>query len=262
MEKERDRLRNEPFSQAVQNAYPSRTAAIVLAAGQGKRMKSKIQKQFLLLDGKPVIWYALHAFEESRVDDVILVTGAEEIGYCQNEIVKKYGFSKVRAVVAGGKERYHSVYEGLKALGARLSYHDGDCVLIHDGARPFVDDAMIERILSDIHRYGAAVAGMPSKDTVKLTDADGFASVTPDRSRVWTIQTPQGFAYPLIRRAYDTMMSREEYQKGVTDDAMVVETMTDQKVRLTEGSYRNIKVTTPEDMEIAAAFLHSPERSE
>ena len=182
-------------------------------------MKSKIQKQFLLLEEKPVIWYALHAFEESRVDDVILVTGADEIAYCRDEIVGKYGFSKVRAIVAGGKE------------------------------------PMIERIVSDIRSYSAAVAGMPSKDTVKLADADGFASVTPERAHVWMIQTPQGFTYPLIRAAYDKMMSREEYQQGVTDDAMVVETMTDHKVRLTEGSYRNIKVTTPEDMEVAAAFL-------
>ena len=245
----------DPFAKRKLEPYPARTAAIVLAAGQGKRMKSRIQKQFLLLEGKPLIWYALHAFEESRVDDVILVTGADEIGYCQEEIVKKYGFSKVRAVVAGGKERYHSVYEGLKALEQNLSYGEGASVLIHDGARPFVDEPMIERIQSDIHSCGAAVAGMPSKDTVKLADADGFASVTPDRARVWMIQTPQGFAYPLIRAAYDKMMSCEAYQQGVTDDAMVVETMTEYKVRLTEGSYRNIKVTTPEDMEIAAAFL-------
>lgn len=247
----------DQFGKEKITPHPTRTAAIVLAAGQGKRMKSKIQKQFLLLEEKPVIWYALHAFEESRVDDVILVTGADEIAYCRDEIVGKYGFSKVRAIVAGGKERYHSVYEGLKALGSQLSYREGDCVLIHDGARPFVDEPMIERIVSDIRSYSAAVAGMPSKDTVKLVDADGFASVTPERAHVWMIQTPQGFTYPLIRAAYDKMMSREEYQQGVTDDAMVVETMTDHKVRLTEGSYRNIKVTTPEDMEVAAAFLQN-----
>ena len=104
---------------------------------------------------------------------------------------------------------------------------------------------------------GIRLIRLPSKDTVKLVDADGFASVTPERAHVWMIQTPQGFTYPLIRAAYDKMMSREEYQQGVTDDAMVVETMTDHKVRLTEGSYRNIKVTTPEDMEVAAAFLQN-----
>mgnify|MGYP000103763234 len=111
----------DQFGKEKITPHPTRTAAIVLAAGQGKRMKSKIQKQFLLLEEKPVIWYALHAFEESRVDDVILVTGADEIAYCRDEIVGKYGFSKVRAIVAGGKERYHSVYEGLKALGSQLS---------------------------------------------------------------------------------------------------------------------------------------------
>lgn len=93
----------DQFGKEKITPHPTRTAAIVLAAGQGKRMKSKIQKQFLLLDEKPVIWYALHAFEESRVDDVILVTGADEISYCRDEIVGKYGFSKVRAIVAGGK---------------------------------------------------------------------------------------------------------------------------------------------------------------
>ena len=142
----------DQFGKEKITPHPTRTAAIVLAAGQGKRMKSKIQKQFLLLEEKPVIWYALHAFEESRVDDVILVTGADEIAYCRDEIVGKYGFSKVRAIVAGGKERYHSVYEGLKALGSQLSYGEGDCVLIHDGARPFVDEPMIERIGSDRRR--------------------------------------------------------------------------------------------------------------
>ena len=127
--------------------------------------------------------------------------------------------------------------------------------MIHDGARPFVDAGMIQRVMKAAERYGACVAGMPSKDTVKLSDNDGFAVQTPERSRVWTIQTPQTFSYSLIKDAYDKMMSREEYQQGVTDDAMVVEFMTDCRVRLTEGSYRNIKVTTPEDMAVAEAFL-------
>lgn len=251
--------RSDKSADKVKNNTPSyhgRVSAIVLAAGQGKRMKSNIQKQFLILSGKPLIWYALYAFEKSRmIDDVILVTGRDEIGYCRDEIVKKYGFGKVCAVVAGGKERYHSVYEGLKALETERDYKAGDIALVHDGARPFVDEMMIERIISDVRIYGAVAAGMPSKDTVKLADADRYASVTPDRSRVWTIQTPQGFDYQLIKEAYDRMMSREEYQKGITDDAMAVETMTEHKVRLTEGSYRNIKVTTPEDMDIAEAFL-------
>lgn len=231
-----------------------RFAAVVLAAGRGKRMRSSVQKQFMLLDGKPLLYYALSSFEQSRIDDVLLVTGAQEVEFCRSQIVDKFGFSKVRGITAGGRERYHSVYEGLKELG-KLGYGEEDCVLIHDGARPFVDGGMIERTCLDAVTYGACAAGMPSKDTVKLSDEEGFARLTPDRSTVWTIQTPQAFLYGLIKSAYDKMMSREEYQQGITDDAMVMESMTDIRVRLTEGSYRNIKVTTPEDMAVAEAFL-------
>ena len=157
---------------------------------------------------------------------------------------------------------YGEGYDTINLLLNGVTNHDWNTVMNNSIFYGFdnlllVYLAMIERIVSDIRRYSAAVAGMPSKDTVKLVDADGFASVTPERAHVWMIQTPQGFTYPLIRAAYDKMMSREEYQQGVTDDAMVVETMTDHKVRLTEGSYRNIKVTTPEDMEVAAAFLQN-----
>ena len=242
-----------------------RFAAVVLAAGKGKRMKSTVQKQFLLLRGKPLLYYALAAFENSPVEDIILVTGAEEAEYCRKEIVERFGFRKVRAIVAGGKERYHSVYEGLKALSELLGYgknsmtggeeQEQDYVMIHDGARPFVEKEIIQRVMEDTVAYDACVAGMMSKDTVKLADEDGFAAQTPDRSHVWTVQTPQSFSYSLIRDAYDRMMSREEYQQGVTDDAMVVESMTRRRVKLTEGSYRNIKVTTPEDMTVAEAFL-------
>lgn len=237
-----------------------RFAAVVLAAGKGKRMKSTVQKQFLLLRGKPLLYYALAAFENSPVEDIVLVTGAEEAEYCRKEIVEHFGFRKVRAIVAGGKERYHSVYEGLKALSDQLGYgreisEGQDYVMIHDGARPFVDAEILERVMKDTAAYDACVAGMMSKDTVKLADEDGFAAQTPDRSHVWTVQTPQSFSYSLIREAYDRMMSREEYQQGVTDDAMVVERMTRRRVKLTEGSYRNMKVTTPEDMAVAEAYL-------
>lgn len=242
-----------------------RFAAVVLAAGKGKRMKSTVQKQFLLLHGKPLLYYSLAAFENSPAEDIILVTGAEEMEYCRKEIVERFGFQKVRAIVGGGKERYHSVYEGLKALSEQLGYGTGasvdgkedewDYVMIHDGARPFVDEDILKRVMEDAVTYGACVAGMMSKDTVKLADEAGFAAQTLDRSHVWTVQTPQTFSYRLIKEAYDKMMSREENQKGVTDDAMVVESMTRQRVKLTEGSYRNIKVTTPEDMAVAEAFL-------
>lgn len=226
----------------------NKKTAIVLAAGQGKRMGSKVQKQYLLLEDKPVLYYTLQSFEECPlIEEIVLVTGKEEIAYCQEEIVQKYGFSKVKKIVAGGKERYHSVYEGLRAAEG-TGY-----VLIHDGARPFADGEIIRRICENVEIYDACVAGMPVKDTIKIADEAGFAAQTPDRRMVWQIQTPQAFSYELIRSAYDRLM--EEQPDGITDDAMVVETMTEHKVKFIEGSYHNIKITTPEDLDIAQLFL-------
>ena len=225
-----------------------KTTAIVLAAGAGKRMNSKVQKQYLLLKEKPVLYYSLKAFEESQVEDIILVVGAGEIEYCQKEIIEKYGIQKVRAIVAGGKERYHSVYEGLKAAGQT------DYVLIHDGARPFVSQAIIERTIAAVSEYKACVVGMPVKDTIKIADEAGYAKETPNRSRVWMVQTPQAFSYSLIYDAYTRMLQQED--SAITDDAMVVERMTDYKVKLIAGSYQNIKITTPEDLDVANVYLN------
>ncbi len=227
----------------------AKSAAIVLAAGQGKRMQSHVQKQFLLLNDRPLITYALEAFENSPVDQIILVTGSDEIRYCREEIAEKYGFSKVTKVIAGGRERYHSVYEGLKAAKG------AEYVLIHDGARPLLNQEIISRALEGAKEYGACVVGMPVKDTIKTAGADGFVASTPNRSTLWQVQTPQAFFYPWISQAYEKLFSREEYQQGVTDDAMVLEAMTSHKVKLIEGSYFNIKVTTPEDMAVAEALL-------
>lgn len=233
----------------------AQSCAIVLAAGRGTRMGTKVQKQFLDLGGYPVLYYSLKAFEESRVDEVILVTGQQDVEYCKKEIVEKYGFSKVSAVTAGGAQRYHSVYEGLKRLRETV-----EIVLIHDGARPFLDSGIIDRAVDAAAGYGACAVGMPSKDTVKIANEDGFAASTPERSLVWTIQTPQAFSRNLIFSAYCTMMADEKLQQGITDDAMVVERFTSNPVRLVEGSYENIKVTTPEDMEIAEAILKRRKR--
>lgn len=230
-------------------------AAVVLAAGQGKRMQSSVAKQFMLLAGEPVVCHSLRAFENSEVEAVVLVTSEDEIEFCQKEIVEKYGFSKVIRVTAGGKERYHSVYEGLRAL-SDIMEEDG-IVLIHDGARPMVTGEIITRTIEAAKIRGACVAAMPVKDTIKVADSDGFAATTPDRSTLWQIQTPQTFKFGLIYGAYQKLLSDTEYQKGITDDAMVVETMCGGKVKLVEGSYENIKVTTPEDMIVAESILEN-----
>nr|WP_314465620.1 2-C-methyl-D-erythritol 4-phosphate cytidylyltransferase [uncultured Clostridium sp.] len=227
-----------------------RTAAIVLAAGKGSRMGSTIHKQYMELCGKPLLYHTLRAFEESSVDEIVLVTGPGEVSFCQNEIVDRYGFCKISAVTEGGKERYHSVYAGLKAV------NDCSYVLIHDGARPCVTREIIDASRAAAIRYGACVVGMPVKDTIKISDENGYAARTPDRTSLWQIQTPQAFRYDLVLRAYARLMESESFQKGVTDDAMVVETMTEEKVKLIQGDYTNIKVTTPEDLEIASVFLN------
>lgn len=226
--------------------------AVVLAAGTGSRMKSQVAKQFLLLEDKPLIWYALNAVEHSQViDRCILVTGEQELSYVQQEIVEKYEFQKVDAVIAGGEERYLSVLNALEWIGEGDGY-----VFIHDGARPFLTEEILERTYQGALHYRACVAAMPSKDTVKLADREGMAVTTPDRRLVWKVQTPQVFERNLIIAAYRKLKEAlKEGEAAVTDDASVVELFTDVKVKLVEGSYRNLKVTTPEDLLIAQAFL-------
>ena len=240
-----------------------RCTAIVLAAGSGSRMKSDVAKQYMCLCGKPLIWYALHSIEESSViDDCILVTGAEDISYVKEEIVSRYRFSKVDTVVAGGKERYDSVYHALQVIsnGRLKTPNEDGYVFIHDGARPFLTEEILRRCYEEVKLSGACVAGMPVKDTVKIADHEGYASQTPDRNFVWQIQTPQVFHAPLIIDAYEKLMRKKDevISEGIkiTDDAMVVETFTDTPVKLVQGSYENIKITTPDDLLIAAAFLN------
>lgn len=193
-----------------------KNTAIVLAAGQGKRMNSRVQKQFLELGGKPVLYYSLNCFQQSPlITDIILVTGAESVAFCKEEIVEKYGLTKVTKVIPGGKERYDSVYEGL------LACENSDFVLIHDGARPFITQEILERGMNGARETGACVIGMPSKDTVKVADEKGFVQETPERNLVWSVQTPQIFEYSLIRNAHEKI--RCGNMEGITDDAMVVE---------------------------------------
>ncbi|WWR16650.1 2-C-methyl-D-erythritol 4-phosphate cytidylyltransferase [Lachnospiraceae bacterium JLR.KK008] len=230
----------------------AKTAAIVLAAGQGSRMKSDIHKQYLLLAEKPVLYYSLKVFEDSFVDEVILMTGAGEVSYCRKEIVEKYGFHKVSHIAEGGRERYHSVFGGLQLL------QNCEYVFIHDSVRPFLTEEILERAYEAVRRDQACVVGMPVKDTIKTADADGYAADTPRRDLLWTVQTPQVFSLPLIKNAYAAFMEQEEelLAQGVriTDDAMIVERFTDTRIRLVEGSYENIKITTPEDMIVAEAL--------
>lgn len=226
------------------NMQKENCTAIVLAAGQGRRMGTETQKQYLEILGKPVLWYSLEAFQKSEIiDDIIIVVGKGQEEYCKKEIVEKYQIQKVKKIVSGGAERYHSVWNGLKEL------QESGYVFIHDGARPFVDEEMIKRAYENVLQYKACVVGMPVKDTIKIADSSRFAQETPDRNRVWSVQTPQVFEAAIIKNAYEILLKQED--DSVTDDAMVVEKILGKKVKLVQGSYENIKITTPEDLDIA-----------
>lgn len=230
-----------------------RTTAIILAAGRGKRMQSDIRKQYLLLKGKPLLYYALKTFQDSFIDEIVLVTSEGEEAYCKREIVERYGFTKVVNIVAGGEERYHSVANGLAAV------REDGYVFIHDGARPFVSGEILERAYDAVKEHKACVVGMPVKDTIKVVDEKQFAIQTPNRESLWQMQTPQVFTAKLAKEAYGRLIAEErEIRKqgiNITDDAMVVEMTMKHSVKLVEGSYENIKITTPEDLRIAEAFL-------
>lgn len=269
------------------DSQKKRCTAVVLAAGSGRRMHASTAKQFMELAGKPLIWYSLYAVEHSEIiDDCILVTGEADIPYVRQEIVARYGLTKVTDVISGGAERYSSVCNAMKyiAEGRQPVPNEDGYVFIHDGARPFLTEEILRNTYEAVCRYGACVAAVPSKDTVKIADPQGFAVSTPDRRLVWNIQTPQVFETRLITTAYRELEkelmrlngqdTRGENTKGqdadgqstngrdqnrqcinVTDDASVVELFTDHKVKLTMGAYENIKITTPEDISTAEGFL-------
>ena len=241
-----------------------RCTAVLLSAGSGSRMKSNVAKQYMMINGKPLIWYALQTIEESEIiDDCVMVTGASDLDFVREEIVEKYGFTKVDRIVAGGAERYLSVANALKFIaedGLSVPNKDG-FVFIHDGARPFLTEKILRDTYEAAREFHACVAAVPSKDTIKIADEQGFAVQTPDRRRVWNIQTPQVFDTQLITEAYARLILELPELKAqgisVTDDASVVELFTEQKVKLVEASYENIKITTPEDVRTAEAWIRS-----
>ena len=255
----------------MERVVKGRNIAVVLAAGTGSRMKADVPKQFLLLGDKPLIYYALHTMEQSKIiDECILVTGEDDMERMRRDIVEKYGFHKVTAILPGGSERCFSVANAMRWIEVITNDASDrrDLVFIHDGARPFVTEEILERTYQDALESGACVAAVPSKDTIKLADEEGFAKETPERKTVWCVQTPQVFDRELIVKAYrsfeeackesaDGNMRTRFGTEGrlVTDDASVVELFTEVKVKLTEGAYTNVKVTTPEDMAIAKVFF-------
>lgn len=224
-----------------------KVTAIILAAGKGTRMKMECPKQFYLVEDKPLLYYSLAAFEESEVDDIVLVTNREYIDYCKEEIIEKNGLKKVHSIVEGGTERYWSVCNGLQAC-VETKY-----VLIHDSARPCIQKEQIDYFIKEVKQFGACSFGVPVKDTIKIVDDNQLGIETPTRSRLWQIQTPQGFLYDDLILAYDKM--KKDERKDITDDTMILEEYLCKKTKIIMGDYRNIKATTPEDIRVLQFFL-------
>ncbi len=230
----------------------NKTSVVIVAAGSGSRMKSATKKQYMELCGKPVLYYALKTFSEaSVVDEIILVTGEDDICYCREEIIYKYNIPKIKSIVAGGLERYLSVWNGLREVSEDAGY-----VMIHDAARPLIRLETIYSAYEKLKMVPACVVGVPAKDTIKQTGADNVVVATPPRATLWTVQTPQCFRKELLDKAYVALWN-DKGSAALTDDAMMVEHYTATKVYMLEGEYSNIKITTPEDLIIAGALLEA-----
>ncbi|PKM93386.1 MAG: 2-C-methyl-D-erythritol 4-phosphate cytidylyltransferase [Firmicutes bacterium HGW-Firmicutes-1] len=213
---------------------------IIPAAGQGKRMKADTSKQYIEVEGKPILAYTIEKFQQSSlVDEIVIVVGQNEVEYVEKYIKNRYNFTKIKSIIKGGKERQDSVFEGLKVLS-----QDIDIVLIHDGVRPLIRIESIDFIIEETIKYKACILGVNVKDTIKVIDEYKNVVNTPDRNQLYAIQTPQAFQKELILLAYKESM--KDGFRG-TDDSTLVERYTDTKVKIVEGSYMNIKITTPED---------------
>ena len=258
-----------------------RNTAILLAGGRGRRMESDVPKQYLDLCGRPLLYYSLRTLLESSViTDLVIVCADEDRERIQQEVISplladaaKSGRTgekrqqemqqKLRGFAGAGAERCGSVLSGLEAVAWPCDY-----VFIHDGARPFPDEETLIRLNEAVQQEGAVIAAVPSKDTIKIADENGYVASTPDRRYVYNIQTPQVFSYELVLKAYQLLREKALQEGpasdwsaaslirelGITDDAAAAEKMCDQRVKLVESSYRNFKITTPEDMDQAWAI--------
>lgn len=227
-----------------------RTSALIVAGGKGLRMRMDVRKQYLQLGDFPVVGHTLRVFDLCpAITDICLVVPRSDLETCRHTIVEPLFLDKTVLLTAGGEERQHSVCNGLKALG--LEAHD--LVVIHDGVRPFVTNSQIVECVSAARATGSAILAVPVSDTLKLADGEGMVDRTLDRHRIWAAQTPQVFRYDLIREAHDRAVT--ENVLG-TDDAFLVERLGG-KVAIVQGSRNNIKITTPEDLEIARSLLET-----
>ena len=221
-------------------------SVVIVSAGRGNRMKCDINKQFLKIGGKEVIAHTIEKFYNNKnIGEIIIVVREDEKEFLQENIINKYGYINLK-IAFGGKERQDSVYNGLQEVDKNCSI-----VLIHDGARPFVTNEIIEQSIECAQKYNCAIVGIPVKDTIKIVNENNDVCNTPDRNTLWSIQTPQVFEYSLIMKAHEKAKDDKYYG---TDDSMLIEYL-GYNVKVVEGSYDNIKITTPEDLKVAEEIL-------
>jgi 2-C-methyl-D-erythritol 4-phosphate cytidylyltransferase len=217
-----------------------KTAAIIAAAGSGRRFGGEVKKQFQLLCGKPILSYSIESFQKSRlVAEIILVVPEDSVSYCHEEIVDKFGFKKVTKIISGGEERQNSVEIGFNSISDKT-----DIVVVHDGVRPFITVKTIEEVIKEAIKSGGAIAAIPVKDTVKKSSTENYIERTIPRDSLWLAQTPQAFRYDVLKRAIER--AKEDGFIG-TDESSLVERV-DIRVKLVKGSEFNIKITTEEDL--------------
>lgn len=229
------------------------TSVIIPAAGLGRRMNAPINKQYLTLNGKPILAYTLDVFEKCQlIKEIVLVINQDEFKTCQQQVLKPYHYTKIK-LVRGGDTRQESVYKGLKAINPET-----DIVMVHDGARPIIQESVIIRSIYETMEHQATTVGVPAKNTIKVINDDGFVEHTPNRDYLVEIQTPQTFAYQLLKDAHEKAI-----EGGIegTDDAFLVERL-GCPVKIVTGHYTNIKITTPEDLIIAESIIKRMTKNE
>ena len=226
----------------------SKISVLIPAAGQGKRMGTSIKKPYLMLGDKPILSHTIERFEQNSViDEIIVIVDASDFTICNEHVIAPFRFRKTRELISGGETRQASVFNGLRTLSDDVNY-----VVIHDGVRPFINDDIIFRCLEATSECGASVAAVPVKETIKVANKNQYINYTPERDLLWRVQTPQVFRKSLLVEAHNKAI-----QDGINapDDATLVEKL-GVPVKLVMGSYKNVKLTTPEDLRFAETLLN------
>lgn len=226
----------------------SKICVLIPAAGEGSRMDTSVKKPYLIIAKKPILSHTIDRFEQnSAIDDIFVIVDKSDFETCNTTVLAPYRYRKVRELIAGGETRQASVFNGLRALS-----NDVDFVIVHDGVRPFITDEVIFKCLTASKKWGAAVSAVPVKDTIKVANHQQFIDHTPDRDQLWRVQTPQAFRKSLLMDAHKTAIQNSF---TASDDAALVEKL-GSPVKLIRGSYKNVKLTTPEDLQIAEIWIH------